>query len=200
MNNETSEQMGWGLASGAENGYNVGRKRRRSSGGQEETPYEGERKPASGGTDHRGIPGDRSGGRPAVCPGRLGCGGKLLPLRAAAEALAAELRERGVRAEAIPGDVSRPEEAAALTAAAEQTFGGLDALVCSAGIAAPQMLLTDLSTEGWRELMGTNLDGVFHVLRAAVPGFVRPAGGEHRHHLLQWGTAGGSCEAAYSRL
>ena len=34
--------------------------------------------------------------------------------RAAAEALAAELRERGVRAEAIPGDVSRPEEAAAL--------------------------------------------------------------------------------------
>ena len=118
--------------------------------------------------------------------------------RAAAEALAAELRERGVRAEAIPGDVSRPEEAAALTAAAEQTFGGLDALVCSAGIAAPQMLLTDLSTEGWRELMGTNLDGVFHVLRAAVPGFVRRQAGSIVTISSMWGTTGGSCEAAYS--
>ena len=118
--------------------------------------------------------------------------------RAAAEALAAELRERGVRAEAIPGDVSRPEEAAALTAAAEQTFGGLDALVCSAGIAAPQMLLTDLSTEGWRELMGTNLDGVFHVLRAAVPGFVRRQAGSIVTISSMWGITGGSCEAAYS--
>ena len=110
--------------------------------------------------------------------------------RAAAEALAAELRERGVRAEAIPGDVSRPEEAAALTAAAEQTFGGLDALVCSAGIAAPQMLLTDLSTEGWRELMGTNLDGVFHVLRAAVPGFVRRQAGSIVTISSMWGIIG----------
>ena len=118
--------------------------------------------------------------------------------RAAAEALAAELRERGVRAEAIPGDVSRPEEAAALTAAAEQTFGGLDALVCSAGIAAPQMLLTDLSTEGWRELMGTNLDGVFHVLRAAVPGLVRRQAGSIVTISSMWGITGGSCEAAYS--
>ena len=190
MNNETSEQMGWGLASGAENGYNVGRKRRRSSGGQEETPYGGERKPASGGTDHRGIPGDRSGGWDVAV--------NYCRSRAAAEALAAELRERGVRAEAIPGDVSRPEEAAALTAAAEQTFGGLDALVCSAGIAAPQMLLTDLSTEGWRELMGTNLDGVFHVLRAAVPGFVRRQAGSIVTISSMWGITGGSCEAAYS--
>ena len=194
MNNETSEQMGWGLASGAENGYNVGRKRRRRSGGQEETPYGGERKPASGGTDHRGIPGDRSGGRPAVCPGRLGCGGKLLPLPGSGGGAGG----RTVRAEAIPGDVSRPEEAAALTAAAEQTFGGLDALVCSAGIAAPQMLLTDLSTEGWRELMGTNLDGVFHVLRAAVPGFVRRQAGSIVTISSLWGITGGSGEAAYS--
>ena len=79
--------------------------------------------------------------------------------------------------------------AAALTAAAEQTFGGLDALVCSAGIAAPQMLLTDLSTEGWRELMGTNLDGVFHVLRAAVPGFVRRQAGSIVTISSMWGYA-----------
>ena len=118
--------------------------------------------------------------------------------RTATEALAAELREWGVYAEAIPGDVSRPEEAAALTEAAERALGGLDALVCSAGIAAPQMLLTDLSAEGWRELMGTNLDGVFHVLRAAVLGFVRRQAGSIVTISSMWGITGGSCEAAYS--
>lgn len=118
--------------------------------------------------------------------------------RTAAEDLAAELREWGVYAEAIPGDVSRPEEAAALTEAAERALGGLDALVCSAGIAAPQMLLTGLSAEGWRELMGTNLDGVFHVLRAAVPGFVRRQAGSIVTISSMWGITGGSCEAAYS--
>lgn len=118
--------------------------------------------------------------------------------RAAAEKLAAELREQGVCAQAIPGDVSRPEEAAALVEAAEHTFGGLDALVCSAGVAAPQMLLTDMNTEDWRALMGANLDGAFHVLRAAVPGFVRRQAGSIVTVSSMWGITGGSCEAAYS--
>lgn len=118
--------------------------------------------------------------------------------RAAAEELAAELRELGVHAEALPGNVSQPEEAAALTAAAERTFGGLDALVCNAGVAAPQMLLTDLSIEDWRTLMDTNLDGAFHILRAAVPGFVRRQTGSIVTVSSMWGITGGSCEAAYS--
>ena len=118
--------------------------------------------------------------------------------RAAAEELAAELRALGVHAEALPGNVSQPEEAAALTAAAERAFGGLDALVCNAGVAAPQMLLTDLSIEDWRTLMDTNLDGVFHILRAAVPGFVRRQAGSIVTVSSMWGITGGSCEAAYS--
>lgn len=118
--------------------------------------------------------------------------------RAAAEELAAELRELGVHAEALPGNVSQPEEAAALTAAAERAFGGLDALVCNAGVAAPQMLLTDLSIEDWRTLMDTNLDGAFHILRAAVPGFVRRQAGSIVTVSSMWGITGGSCEAAYS--
>ena len=117
---------------------------------------------------------------------------------AAAEELAAELRALGVHAEALPGNVSQPEEAAALTAAAERAFGGLDALVCNAGVAAPQMLLTDLSIEDWRTLMDTNLDGVFHILRAAVPGFVRRQAGSIVTVSSMWGITGGSCEAAYS--
>ena len=70
--------------------------------------------------------------------------------------------------------------------------------MCNAGIAAPQMLLTDLSAEDWRELMGTNLDGVFHILRAAVPGFVRRQAGSIVTISSMWGITGGSCEAAYS--
>ncbi len=112
--------------------------------------------------------------------------------RAAAEELAAELRALGVHAEALPGNVSQPEEAAALTAAAERAFGGLDALVCNAGVAAPQMLLTDLSIEDWRTLMDTNLDGVFHILRAAVPGFVRRQAGSIVTVSSMWGITGGT--------
>lgn len=120
--------------------------------------------------------------------------------RAAAEELAAELRELGVHAEALPGNVSQPEEAAALTAAAERTFGGLDALVCNAGVAAPQMLLTDLSIEDWRTLMDTNLDGAFHILRAAVPGFVRRQTGSIVTVSSMWGITGRLLRGGLLRL
>ena len=79
-----------------------------------------------------------------------------------------------------PGDrppscpaMSDPAQAAALVRAAEEQLGPLDALVCNAGVALPQQLLTDTTDEQWRQVMGVDLDGVFYTLRAAVPGFVR---------------------------
>ena len=57
-------------------------------------------------------------------------------------ALAAELSAGGVEAVALEGDVSDPDQANALVEAAA-SMGPLDALVCCAGIALPQQLLTD---------------------------------------------------------
>lgn len=117
--------------------------------------------------------------------------------RAQALALAAELSAGGVDAVALEGDVSDPDQAAALVAAA-QALGPLDALVCCAGVALPQQLLTDTTDEQWRRVMGVDLDGVFYTIRAACPGFVRRQKGAIVTVSSMWGETGGSCEAAYS--
>ena len=117
--------------------------------------------------------------------------------RSQALALAAELGASGVEAVALEGDVSDPDQAAALVAAA-QALGPLDALVCCAGVALPQQLLTDTTDEQWRRVMGVDLDGVFYTIRAACPGFVRRQRGAIVTVASLWGETGGSCEAAYS--
>lgn len=117
--------------------------------------------------------------------------------RSQALALAAELSASGVEAVALEGDVSDPDQAAALVAAAE-ALGPLDALVCCAGVALPQQLLTDTTNEQWRRVMGVDLDGVFYTVRAACPGFVRRQHGAIVTVSSMWGETGGSCEVAYS--
>lgn len=118
--------------------------------------------------------------------------------REQAEALAGELKPLGVRAAALPGDISQRPEAQALVRQAEELLGPLDALVCSAGVAPRQMLLTDLSAQEWREVMSVNLDSAFHLFQAAVPSFVRRQRGAIVTVSSMWGLTGGSCEAAYS--
>lgn len=118
--------------------------------------------------------------------------------REQAEALVRELESLGARAAAFPGDISQRPEAKALVRQAEELLGPLDALVCSAGVAPRQMLLTDLSAPEWQEVMSVNLDSAFHLFQAAVPGFVRRQRGAIVTVSSMWGITGGSCEAAYS--
>jgi len=118
--------------------------------------------------------------------------------RAEALGLARELSGLGVRAVPIQADVSVPEQAEGLVRDAESALGPLDALVCSAGVALPQQLLTDTTQEQWRLVMDVDLDGVFHTLRAAIPGMVRQKRGAIVTVSSMWGVAGGSCEAPYS--
>ncbi len=118
--------------------------------------------------------------------------------REAARRLAAELSGLEVRAVPIRADVSDPEQAEGLVREAEFSLGGLDAVVCNAGIALPQQLLTDTKVEQWRRLMSADLDGMFYVLKAAIPGLVRQKRGAIVTVSSMWGLTGGSCEAAYS--
>ena len=112
-------------------------------------------------------------------------------------ALAAELSAGGVEAVALEGDVSDPDQANALVEAAA-SMGPLDALVCCAGIALPQQLLTDTTDWQWRQVMGVDLDGVFYTMRAVCPHMVRRQQGSIVTVSSMWGVTGGSCEAAYS--
>ena len=115
-----------------------------------------------------------------------------------AQALAEELTRMGSRAVLVQGDVSDPEQARQLVGQAQQALGPLDAVVCNAGIALPIQLLTDTTDLQWRQVMGTDLDGVFHVLRSAIPGMVSQKAGSIVTVSSMWGVTGGSCEAPYS--
>lgn len=118
--------------------------------------------------------------------------------KGAAQALVQELTALGVRACDIRADVSDPAQAAKLVEQAVGELGGLDALVCNAGIALPQQLLTDTTDEQWRQVFSTNVDGMFYTIRAAVPCFVSKKAGRIVTLSSMWGVTGGSCEVAYS--
>lgn len=116
----------------------------------------------------------------------------------AARTLVDELTGLGVRACAIGADVSDPEQANVLVERTVAQLGGLDALVCNAGVSLPQQLLTDTTDEQWRQVFAANVDGTFYTLRAAVPYFVRAKAGRIVTVASMWGVTGGSCEVAYS--
>lgn len=116
----------------------------------------------------------------------------------AANELVRELTGFGVRACAVQADVSDPAQAAKLVEQTLRELGGLDALVCNAGIALPQQLITDTTDGQWRSVFAANVDGMFYTIRAAVPHFVRNKAGSIVTLSSVWGVTGGSCEVAYS--
>lgn len=88
--------------------------------------------------------------------------------RAAIDAVVAEIRDAGGRAEGIAGSVSDPVLAEDLIGGCVDRFGGIDILVNNAGVYDPHPA-GRCSLETWRETMATNLDGAFHTIRAAIP-------------------------------
>ena len=93
--------------------------------------------------------------------------GGLDPLEteAAVQGLATEAGDGRVAAQ--PGDVSRPDIAQALVAAAFERFGRLDALVCNAGIDIIKPAV-EYEPEEWDRILAVNLRGVFLPAREAA--------------------------------
>ena len=69
---------------------------------------------------------------------------------------------------ALPLDIASPENALAMVTDTVSTFGRIDALVNNAGV-ADFCPIEDTTYERWREVMATNLDGVFLCVQAAIP-------------------------------
>ncbi len=81
-----------------------------------------------------------------------------------------------------------------------QTLGSserVDLLVNCAGISYIG-LLTDMTGQEWEDVLSVNLSSAFYCCRLIVPYMVRQKSGRIIQISSVWGSAGASCEAAYS--
>ncbi|MCP4561626.1 MAG: 3-oxoacyl-ACP reductase FabG [Bosea sp.] len=90
--------------------------------------------------------------------------------------VAAEIGAEGGRALALTADVMDAGQVDAAVEMAVTELGGLDILVTSAGLSRSVSLL-EMTPEVWNLVLGVNLTGTFHCLRAVVPHLVRQGGG-----------------------
>ncbi len=98
-------------------------------------------------------------------------------------ALAARFRDtQQIRkiVEKLPGfaqscDVRDERSVSEFFAAVKQRFGRVDVLVNNAGLGGPSRNVARLSPEDWRDIVETNLTGMFLVTRAALPLMMRGA-------------------------
>lgn len=78
---------------------------------------------------------------------------------------------------ALPGDAAQPDTMTMAVDIAEDTFGRLDVVLLNAGVTAGQSGVENLDLDGYRRIMGVNVDHVVFGLTAAVPALRRAGGG-----------------------
>jgi meso-butanediol dehydrogenase/(S,S)-butanediol dehydrogenase/diacetyl reductase len=93
-----------------------------------------------------------------------------------AEAVAADLRRRGVRVEAIPCDVSKAIQCASMIAMTVAEFGSLDIMVNNAGIGYMMKPMLEVHPDDWAKVIAVNLSGAFYCTQAAASAMI--AGGK----------------------
>ena len=91
--------------------------------------------------------------------------------RSPAEATVASIEAHGVRAFVVQVDLTESSAAAAAVDAAADALGGLDGVVCNAGMIVRKPAL-DLSLVEWNQVLALNLTSVFAVSQAAARVFV----------------------------
>ena len=108
-----------------------------------------------------------------------------------------EILSSGGSCTMLPGDVSDPDRVRAMFRQIASVCGGLDVLVNNAG-RAYFGLLSDMTDDDWRQVIDTDLSSAFYCCREAIPYMVSRKQGRIINISSMWGTAGASCEAAYS--
>jgi NAD(P)-dependent dehydrogenase (short-subunit alcohol dehydrogenase family) len=103
-----------------------------------------------------------------------------------AEATAAAIRAAGGQARGLAGDIATGAGCGAVIADVLAREGRIDVLCNNAGINRRGPLL-GLTEEDWRMSFAVNLDAMFHLCRAVLPGMIARGGGAIVNTASQWG-------------
>lgn len=121
------------------------------------------------------VTGAASGIGAAVVARLLEEGARVVGLDRAASSAASGGGGSASAVRVIAGDVTKSAEVAAALQAARAELGRLDVVVHCAGV-TDDAVVWKLDDARWRRVVETNLDGSFHVVRAAIP-LLRAEGG-----------------------
>jgi len=119
-------------------------------------------------------------------------GAKLVLVARSADKLDALARELGGETLAIPADLSRAADVERVVAETEAQFGRVDILFANAG-----SYVTGNVAEGdpdeWDRVIGVNVNGVFRMVRAVLPGMIARRSGDvvvtssiSGHQAIHW--------------
>jgi len=76
---------------------------------------------------------------------------------------------KGQKAIAIAGDLTKEADANAMVEKAVKAFGGLDILINNAGSLVARRMLNEMEAEFWQKVMDINLTSMMFVTKAAAP-------------------------------
>jgi NADP-dependent 3-hydroxy acid dehydrogenase YdfG len=104
-------------------------------------------------------------------------GARVALLARDAEALSAVAAGIGPGARAMPCDVARWDSVAAAVTAAEAAFGPVRVMVNNAGTIDPIETVATSDPAQWDRAIDVTLKGVYHGMRAVLPGMIARGGG-----------------------
>jgi 3-oxoacyl-[acyl-carrier protein] reductase len=116
---------------------------------------------------------------------------------AAAEQVAKQAAQFGVRVLAVRADVADPAAVGGWMSRTEEEVGPVDVAITCAGITRDRPLAL-MSDEQWDQVLGTNLTGVFQVCRAAAFGMLKRRRGSIVTLSSVSGLYGNSAQTNYS--
>jgi 3-oxoacyl-[acyl-carrier protein] reductase len=110
---------------------------------------------------------------------------------------AKKLSERGIKASAVAGDVSRSDDVEKIFNFTRDEMGGVDILVNNAGITRDNLLMR-LDEQAWDLVMAVNLKGAFLCTKAASRGMMKNRWGRIINISSIVGVIGNAGQANYS--
>ena len=113
----------------------------------------------------------------ACARGFAKAGARVALIARSSEAIADLAGEIGPAAVAIPCDMTRYWEVEQAVEHCVTAHGGLDIVINNAGVLGPLTHMTDADPEAWGEVIDINLKGVYHAMRAALPGMLKAGSG-----------------------